>query len=316
MEPMTVNARPRHMLKPVIVVIAAAGVLLLGGCSSHSSTLSSASSAGGAADFAGKSANSANGVSGTTLTDTLSARVPAAAPSKAQAKGESDSDVLGRKVISTGKISLETKDVAATRKKVLALVAGWKGEVSNEQATSSRSGTMEFTHLVLRVPSNTFDAAMAGLAAAAHATSQQRTAQDVTTKVIDTNARVQAKKRAVQQLERLLDRATTLGEVIRLEGDISDRQAELESLQQQQRYLHDQTSMSTITLDIDHTPGTHHKKTHTTGILAGLEGGWHALGAVVTGLLTALGAVLPFAVVLAVVALPVWWVRRRRAGTA
>ena len=51
----------------------------------------------------------------------------------------------------------------------------------------------------------------------------------------------------------------------------------------------------------------------SSGFLGGLKSGWKAfLGA--SGVLTVLGAVLPFAVLLAIVVVPLlWWQRRRRA---
>jgi hypothetical protein len=54
-----------------------------------------------------------------------------------------------------------------------------------------------------------------------------------------------------------------------------------------------------------------------TGFVGGLGSGWDAFTASVSGLLTAIGAVLPFAVFFALLAAPVvWWLRRRRAGSA
>jgi hypothetical protein len=54
---------------------------------------------------------------------------------------------------------------------------------------------------------------------------------------------------------------------------------------------------------------------HTTGFLAGLRNGWAAFTGSVSVLLTVLGAVLPFAVLAAVIGVPVWlWLRRRRAS--
>jgi hypothetical protein len=45
----------------------------------------------------------------------------------------------------------------------------------------------------------------------------------------------------------------------------------------------------------------------------GLESGWHAVTASTAVVLTVLGAVLPVAVVVAVLGAPVlWWLRRRR----
>lgn len=48
-----------------------------------------------------------------------------------------------------------------------------------------------------------------------------------------------------------------------------------------------------------------------SGFVAGLGRGWSALGAATTVLLTAVGALLPFAIALAVLLVPVlWWHRR------
>ena len=44
---------------------------------------------------------------------------------------------------------------------------------------------------------------------------------------------------------------------------------------------------------------------------AGLSAGWHGLKRVPSGAATALGALLPFAVVILVLALPAWFVTRR-----
>jgi len=276
-------------LTPVLALGALAGC---GANASHTSAQSSARSAGG-------------------MTADLGGPVTGKAPSEAQAAAAVD--ILDRQVISTGRLVLESKDVAETRQKVFDLVDGWRGEISNEQAGSDPDGTMRRTHLVLRVPSHSFDIAMSALARTAHTVSQQRSVQDVTTQVIDTDARVEAKRRAVQRLEALLNRADTLGQVIRLEGDISDRQAELESLQQQQRWLGDQTAMSTIDMTIDRAPQATTTGRHRAGLLAGLASGWQALGVVVTWLLTAFGAALPFAVALLAFGTPAWlWRRRRR----
>jgi uncharacterized protein DUF4349 len=51
------------------------------------------------------------------------------------------------------------------------------------------------------------------------------------------------------------------------------------------------------------------------GFLVGLENGWHALGATTVAALTALGAVLPFGILIALFGVPVWWVVRRRRVT-
>jgi hypothetical protein len=53
-----------------------------------------------------------------------------------------------------------------------------------------------------------------------------------------------------------------------------------------------------------------------TGFIAGLKSGWHAFTVFGVGLLTVVGALLPFLALLALVGAPVVWLLRRRRGTA
>lgn len=290
-----------------IAVLALAGVAACGGSPATSSADSASSAHSGASgDFATGGAR-AGAATLSKLDDSLrTATGTAKAVSTA-------SSVMSRQVISTGDISLVTKDVADTRADILHAVAGWNGWVANEETSADDHGNVKHVWLTLRVPSARFDDAMSGVAGLAHATHQSRSAKDVTTKVIDTNARVRAKQRAVAQLERLLDRANTLGQVIRLEGDISQRQAELDSLKHQQAYLKDQTSLSTITVDVSLEKSAA-AATHHTGLFHGLRAGAHAFKVTVLAALTAVGAVAPFAALAAVIGVPVWLIRRRRSG--
>ena len=136
--------------------------------------------------------------------------------------------------------------------------------------------------------------------------------EDVTTKVIDNDARVRAGERSIQQIEALLSRAQKLGDIIAIENDLARRQADLDSLKSQQAWLEDQTSLSTITVYLSR-PAAHHHTTHEAkGFLAGLANGWDAFRGATVAVLTALGAVLPFAVLLALLGVPLWLVVRRR----
>jgi hypothetical protein len=73
--------------------------------------------------------------------------------------------------------------------------------------------------------------------------------------------------------------------------------------------------MSTITVDISHGDQvvTEEPDDDTpAGFMAGLEGGMKAVGAMLVAVSTILGALLPFAVIVLVLGLPVWLVVRRR----
>ena len=218
---------------------------------------------------------------------------------------------LSRAVISTGQVTVHTKEMTKARAEAIRLVDSWGGTVADEQSTSDDHGRMASSTMTLRVPSNRFDEAMTAFGTLGEVEQQSRKSEDVTTQVIDNDARIRAAERSIRQIESLLSRAEKLGDIIAIESDLARRQADLDSLKSQQAWLSDQTSLSTINLYL--SGPAHHVATHEAkGFWAGLQNGWHALGATTVVLLTVLGAVLPFVVLVLVLGVPVWLVVRRR----
>jgi hypothetical protein len=226
----------------------------------------------------------------------------------------SQADVQQRAVISTGQIELVSRDVTVARDRIDAILAEQGGRIGDENTETDKKGTVTHMHLVLRVPSNRFPTTMNDLAGVATLRSSTRKAEDVTTRVIDTDARIAAQRDGVHRLRQLVTRAANLPALLAVERELTARQADLESLLQQRAYLADRTSLATITVDIDRRvppPPAKPAKHEAGGFVGGLQHGWHALVVVVVGLLVALGAALPFTVALALVGIPAWLVVRR-----
>ena len=80
--------------------------------------------------------------------------------------------------------------------------------------------------------------------------SEDQSADDVTGQVIDVAARISAQRASVARIRALLAKATTLGQVVQVEGELTTRQAALESLEGQAAALADQTSLATATVTI------------------------------------------------------------------
>lgn len=219
---------------------------------------------------------------------------------------------LERAVVSTGAVSLTSTDVGAARRDVQRVVDARGGQVSEEQTETDEDGEASYARLVVRVPAATFGATMGALEQVATLRSSTSGSDDVTTEVIDTGARVRAQEASLRRVELLLSDARDLQDVIAIESQLTRRQADLDSLKSQQAWLRDQTSLSTITVDISTAPADDEPADRPAGFLTGLRGGLDALGAATVGVATALGALLPFAVVLALVGTPVWLVVRRR----
>lgn len=223
-----------------------------------------------------------------------------------------------RAVISTGTVSLRSKDVAEARREVQRVVDAQGGDITDENTETDDEGATSYSRLVVRVPSAKFNAAMVALEEAAEFRSSNRGAKDVTTEVIDTDVRVRAQESSLKRVELLLSRAQSLKDIIWIESQLTSRQAELDSMKSQQAWLRDQTSFSTITVDITaiaEKDKVEEEKETETGFLAGLDGGMKAMGASLSAIATVVGALLPFAVLLLVLGLPVWLLVRRRRTT-
>ena len=212
-------------------------------------------------------------------------------------------------VISTGSVELHGKDVTDARFDVLAVVDRYAGEVAQEETAANDDGELAHARLVLRVPSASFGKAMTDLEGVAELDSSSRGSEDVTTQVIDNHVRIRAQARCLRRVEKLLDRAEDLSEVVAIEATLTKRQANLDSLKSQQAYLADQTSLATITVDIETRAATG-TEDDDSGFLAGLASGRHGVTAFVGGVAMTFGLLLPFAVLFALVGTPVWLASR------
>jgi hypothetical protein len=165
--------------------------------------------------------------------------------------------------------------------------------------------------LVLRVPAQRYEQAVAELEALGDTISRTRNAQDVTPEVVDVQTRIETQQASIDRLQALLGEATKIGDILAIETELTSRIAELESLKAQQEQLAAATDLATITVTFL-PPDTVVEE--GTGFVAGLEAGWRAFVRSVELGLTALGAALPFLLALALLAVPlvVWLVVRHR----
>lgn len=263
-----------------------------------------ASGGGTSRDFAAAEDSASSGSSGSAPASGLGTKV-ATTPQ------------MERAVISSGTVSLSSKDVAETRQEVQRIVDAQGGDVTEENTETDEDGETSYSRFVIRVPSAKFSAAMSALEDVDGVVASNRGSEDVTTQVIDNDVRVRAQEASLKRVELLLAEATSLKNLIWIESQLTTRQAELDSLKSQQSWLADQTSLSTITVDISvkQAKAAEKKDDAPAGFLAGLSGGMKALTTSLAAVATILGALLPFAVLALVLGLPAWLVVRRRRAT-
>ncbi len=224
---------------------------------------------------------------------------------------------LAREVIRTGEATLQADDVLGLRDEVGGLVDRFGGYVSSERSFNDDKGRLVEDRLVLRIPSQRFDDLMTAFAQVATVLQPSTKTQDVTTEVIDVDSRIRTAEVSLDRLRSFLQRSNDVNALIRLESEMADREADLASLRAQQDYLEDQTSLATVTVTLQRTPEDEPGDgPGDGGFLAGLAGGWDALRGALVVAATMLGALLPFALVIALLGIPVLLVaraaRRRR----
>lgn len=216
-----------------------------------------------------------------------------------------------RALIRTGNVALRSTDVGKAQFEVQRVVDRYAGEVTEEKTTTDEDGQPAYTRMVLRIPSERFDAAMAALKGVAELESARTSEDDVTTQLIDTRTRLRVQQRSIDRITTLFGRAQSIRDIMAIEAQLSRRQATLESLQRQAAYLTNQTTLSTITVSIDEVAArTTPKKDSDAGFVSGVKAGWGGLTATAAALATVLGALLPWLVVLLLLGPPVLLVYR------
>ncbi|WP_326642059.1 DUF4349 domain-containing protein [Streptosporangium sp. NBC_01755] len=209
-----------------------------------------------------------------------------------------------RAIIYTAEMTVRAKEVtaAADRARQIVTTAGGYLAMENSDAHSDGEGSAT---LVFKIPPGNYPGTLdrLGKELGTRESLRQNT-EDVTEQVADVESRLKSAKAALDSLRTLLKRANTIGEVLEVEREVSNRESELESLQARQKTLASQTSAATLTLNLV-GPATVVKKKEDdepAGFLGGLRTGWNAFVVAVKLGLTLLGVLLPWLIVI----VPAW----------
>ncbi|MDT8909930.1 DUF4349 domain-containing protein [Amycolatopsis sp. PS_44_ISF1] len=267
-------------------------VLVLAGCGSDGDSPSSAG--GGVAADPGGAAPSRGVVAPGTAKG-------AAGPSVAR-PGTTD-----RKLARSARLDVKTPkldDVVGRARAIAAGAGGYTGQESTVDASATLS---------LAVPAEKLDGVLDQLAALGDVTRRELSAQDVTSQVVDTDARLATQRASVERIRALLAKAASISEIASLESELTEREATLDSLEQQKKALDGSVAMATVVLSVKADTVATAAGDGNGGFLGGLAGGWDAFGVFSGGLLTGLGAVLPFVVLIGLpLGLLTGWLRKRR----
>ncbi len=152
-----------------------------------------------------------------------------------------------RRIIKTGEITIEVSNVANTLGRVRAMALGLGGYVGGSQA-----GTLEDSAtLTLRIPAARFDDALANLHELdAKVVAEATRESDVSTQIVDLEARIANLEASETSYRALLERATKIEDILAVQSRLDQVRGEIEQLKAQHKDLAGQADLATLTVTL------------------------------------------------------------------
>ncbi len=184
------------------------------------------------------------------------APTPAPVPTKApyETYASDASPPTERLIIRSGNIEMVVKDTRAAQKTIETMVAGMAGEGAYIVSSEEQGGTDEnlpYISMNIRIPVARFDETMDRLAEmAVQVLSRHEAGQDVTEEYVDLDARLESLEVARRRLLEIMQEARTTEALLQVERQLTEREAEIESLKGRMQYLERSAKLSSIRIGL------------------------------------------------------------------
>jgi anti-sigma factor RsiW len=229
----------------------------------------------------------------------------------AAGQGASVPEAVGSNVIRTASLALVTKAFDAARPAIERTLREAGGFVAQMQVSDGRGNVRTLT-ASLRVPSAQLDATLATLRGLGQVTNESQGGEDVTTQVIDLEARLKNSRNTENRLVDVLkNRTGRVSDVLEVEREIARVRSEIEQFEAQRKQLRDRVAYATVSVSVTEerqasidtgtlTFGSQLRNALVDGVQVAYESA--------AGALLALLRIAPF---VALWALVLWWPIRR-----
>ena len=152
-----------------------------------------------------------------------------------------------KKIVKTANVSLEVKDFNLFNSAIHNSIKSFGAYTAAEQQNSSDSRIEN--SLTVKVPVDQFDNLVNSIGGdGITVLSKEVSTDDVSSEVIDTKARIEAKKQLRDKYEELLKGAKTMKDILQVQSEINGLQEELEAAAGRVAYLTHSAAYSTVTI--------------------------------------------------------------------
>jgi len=265
----------------------------------------------GAAEVAGGGGDGTGGVAGDEPTESLAAKeTDASGAVPPELAYGPDPLSPARFLVRTGDITIhvdegEVPDAAA---RVTALATGYNGYVVSSQITMAGEGTRPYATITVKVPSRSYDQAIARLSELGKVAALHTGTEDVTGQYVDVGARLKHYRAVERRLLSFLTKATTIGEALSVQERIDATQLKVEQLAGQLKAMRNQIAYGTLTVAVTEPPEKPAaQKKDDDSFVGALGDSWRLIVKGFSAIVVGFGAVLPFLVLIVVLAAAVWY---------
>ncbi|MGF1505059.1 MAG: DUF4349 domain-containing protein [Anaerolineae bacterium] len=158
-----------------------------------------------------------------------------------------------RLIIRTGTIGIQVDNTRETREDIETIVTQYAAQGAFVVSTEEFGGedSQPFISMRIRVPAEQFDEVMDALAdLAVEVTNRSESGQDVTEEFVDLQARVESLEAARDRLLDIIAEAETTEDLLRAEEQLTQREAEIESIKGRLQFLEQSAALSNISIEI------------------------------------------------------------------
>ncbi len=235
---------------------------------------------------------------------------------KANKSQEETTKPIGRKIIRNADLKLETKSPEEAQQKITAIAENKNGFViaSTQKSTGSQVAGRDLVTMTIRIPSDKFEESLTEIRKTAdRVVVETVTGQDVTEEFVDIQARLKTKKALEERFLEIMKQAKNVEDTLEVERQLADVRTEIERIEGRKRFLENQTSLSTITLEL-RTPAAIAASSEgfSYEVTEAFSDGFQAALSFILVLIRVLIALIPFLLLFVLPIYLVWRYFRRR----
>jgi hypothetical protein len=153
---------------------------------------------------------------------------------------------LGAKIIRTGSLQITVADVDVATRTARDTIRGFGGYVGGSD--ESRNGDELVATISYRVPADRWEEALDAVRKLGTVVGEKTNAQEVTSQLIDLDARIRNLKASETALVGYAEKAPKVSDLLEIEARLTDTRGEIERLTAQQAQLSDQVALATLTV--------------------------------------------------------------------